>query len=99
MAAVEDLGPVTVQKRGLIRLGAAKSALGVDDGDTLHMWIEDGRIVLEPVDLVPRRERYLQSSEWRQALRDALDDLRARRVSSFGSIKDAIEALHQNDAD
>lgn len=99
MAEREDLGAVTVQKRGLVRLGEARRLLGIEEGDTLHMWVEDGRIILEPVDLVPRSERYLQSAEWAAALRQALDDLRAGRVRRFESADDLIADLHRGHED
>lgn len=99
MAVRKDLGSVIVQKRGLIRLGDARTVLGVGDGDTLHMWIEDGRIILEPVDLIPRAERYLQASEWSQGLHDALEDIRAGRVKTHESVEALIGDLHRDDAD
>lgn len=99
MAASRDLGSVIVQKRGLIRLGDARKILGVGEGDTLHMWIQDGRIVLEPVDLIPRAERYLQASEWSQGLRDALEDLGAGRVKTHESVEALIADLHRDDVD
>ena len=99
MSEPRDLGPVVVQKRGLIRLGTARHLLDIDEGDTLHMWLEDGRIVLEPVDLVPRTERYLATPEWREGLIQALEDLKEGRVQRFNSAKALTEDLSQGDAD
>lgn len=95
---VRDLGPVVVQQRGLVRLGEARRILGVKDGDTLHMLIENGRIVLVPVDLVPKSERYLQSSAWAEGLRAAVDDVRAGRVKTFDHVDDLMKDLRSDEA-
>lgn len=98
MAVVRDLGPVIIQKRGLVRLGDARKLLGLAEGDTLRMWVDEaGRLVLEPVDLIPRRERYLQTGEWPALLKESLDDLQSGRVERFDSADSIIRELHRAD--
>lgn len=84
---------MVVQKRGLVRLGEARRVLDIKDGDTLQMVIENDRIVLIPVDLVPKSEGYLRNSEWVQGLRAALEDARAGRMKTFESADDLIRDL------
>jgi len=98
LATERDLGPVVVQRRGLVRLGEARKLLGIADGDILRMWVEDGRIVMEPADLVPRTERYLRQDEWAAMLQASLDDMRAGRMRSHDTVDGLLADLHAPDA-
>jgi len=91
------LGPVQIQKRGLISLTKAKKTLKLKDGDVLEMAIENGRIVLTPVDLVPRDERYLRSEAWTKGIYSALEDLDKGRYQTFDDTKKLLEELQRED--
>ncbi|MDI6711397.1 MAG: AbrB/MazE/SpoVT family DNA-binding domain-containing protein [Bacillota bacterium] len=87
------IGNVQVQKRGVISLGLVKDHLRIAEGDILRVEIEDGRIILSPMVLVPAEQAYFWSEEWQAAEKEAEYDIRNGRTRSFENVDDLLEDL------
>lgn len=87
------IGNVMVQKRGVVSLGLLKGHLPVEDGDVLQVQVEDGRIVLVPMKLVPADQVWFWSAEWQKGEKEADEDIAEGRTKSFESVDDLLEDL------
>ncbi|MCL6479196.1 MAG: AbrB/MazE/SpoVT family DNA-binding domain-containing protein [Peptococcaceae bacterium] len=87
------IGNVMVQKRGVISLGLLKGHLPVEDGDVLQVQVEDGRIVLVPMKLVPADQVWFWSTEWQKGEKEADEDIAEGRTKSFDSVDELLEDL------
>jgi AbrB family looped-hinge helix DNA binding protein len=90
---------VQLASNGRITLpGSIRRKVGLSEGDLLRVEVaEDGRIVLTPVVAVDRSQAYFWTSRWQEGEREAEEDLRAGRVSTFDNVDDLIEDLTGED--
>lgn len=86
---------VQVASNGRITLpGSIRRKVGLSEGDLLRVEVaEDGRIILTPVVAVDRSQAYFWTSRWQEGEREAEEDLRAGRVSTFDNLDDLIDDL------
>ena len=89
----EVLGNVFVQKRGVVSLGLVKGRIPLEDGDVLQVMIEDGKIVLVPMKLVPAEQAWFWTTKWQEAERQAQADIKAGRAKAFQSVDELLEEL------
>lgn len=87
------IGSITVQKRGVISLGLLKDHMPLNDGDIFQVQIEGERIVLIPMQLVPKEQAWFWSKEWQEGEKEAEEDKASGRVKSFDSVDDLLEDL------
>lgn len=89
----EIIGNVMVQKRGVVSLGLLRGHLPIEDGDVLQVQVEDGKIVLVPMKLVPAEQVWFWSEEWQKGEKEADKDIAEGRVKSFDNVEDLLEDL------
>ena len=84
---------VMLSSRSTITLPAElREALRLKPGDPLQVELDDGRMVLTPVAVVPRRLALSESGLRKERAEDA--HVRAVRIKTFTSAEDLIEDLH-----
>lgn len=90
---------VQLASNGRITLpGSIRRKVGLSEGDLLRVEVaDDGRIVLTPVVAVDRSQAYFWTSRWQEGEREAEEDLRAGRVSTFDNLDDLIDDLTSED--
>jgi len=65
----------------------------LNKGDDLELRVQDGRIELVPLALIPRDQLWFWTPEWQAMEREADADEAAGRVKSFKSAKKLIASL------
>jgi bifunctional DNA-binding transcriptional regulator/antitoxin component of YhaV-PrlF toxin-antitoxin module len=86
---------LTLQSRNTLTVPREiRQALALQPGDPLDAQIEQGRLVLTPVSVVPRSIRLSESGEAKERSADA--DIREGRVSTFASAEELLENLSRN---
>jgi bifunctional DNA-binding transcriptional regulator/antitoxin component of YhaV-PrlF toxin-antitoxin module len=95
-SAVEKvIGNVVVQKRGLVSLSQAKKYLGIKEGDILQVAVEDNRLVLVPMKLVPADQAWFWTEEWQKGEQEAQQEIEQGKTKSFDSMKELLEDLEK----
>ncbi|MEW6275362.1 MAG: AbrB/MazE/SpoVT family DNA-binding domain-containing protein [Bacillota bacterium] len=89
------IGNVMVQKRGVISLGLLKEHMPLNDGDIFQVQLEDSKIVLVPMKLIPAEQAWFWTREWQAGEKEADEDIAAGRVKTFDRIDDLLEELEQ----
>ena len=90
------IGNVVVQKRGVISLGLLKEHnLELKDGDILQVELEDDKVILIPMKLVPANQAWFWDERWQAGEREAEADIAAERVKTYESAEKLIEDLDQ----
>jgi len=87
------IGNVMVQKRGIISLGLLKKHMSLEDGEILQVQVEDGKIILVPMKLIPAEQAWFWTSEWQKGEKEAEKDIAAGKIKSFDNIDDLLEDL------
>jgi hypothetical protein len=88
------IGNVVIQKRNLISLGLLKEYdIPVNDGDIFQVQLDEGKVVLVPMKLIPADQAWFWSENWQEGEREAEADLVAERVATFDHADDLIKDL------
>lgn len=87
------IGNIMVQKRGVVSLGILKEHMPLNDGDIFQVQIENGKVILLPMKLVPAEQAWFWTKEWQKGEKEADEDIAAGRVKSFESMDDLLEDL------
>jgi hypothetical protein len=87
------IGNIMVQKRGIVSLGLLKEHMPLNDGDIFQVEIENGKVILKPMKLVPAEQAWFWTKEWQDGEKEAEEDKSAGRVKSFDSVDDLLEDL------
>jgi len=87
------IGNIMVQKRAVVSLGLLKDYMPVKDGDIFQVLIEDGKVVLVPMKLVPADQAWFWNPEWQKDEKEADEDIAVGRVKSFENMNDLLEEL------
>ncbi|NHM28049.1 AbrB/MazE/SpoVT family DNA-binding domain-containing protein [Desulfofundulus sp. TPOSR] len=87
------IGNVIVQKRGVVSLGLLKEHMPLNDGDIFQVELEDGKIILRPMKLIPAEQAWFWTKEWQDGEKEAEKDIASGRVKSFGNVDDLLEDL------
>lgn len=66
-----------------------------DEGEVFVMSVEDGNIILEPKILVPKDQQWYWTEEWQAAEREADEDIKEGRYTTFNNPSDAIKYLKE----
>ena len=80
-------------KRQLTIPRKAAERLRLRAGDVLEVRVEDDRMELVPMALVPRDQMWFWTPEWQAREREADEDIRAGRAKSFRSADELIRSL------
>ncbi len=89
----EIVGNVFVQKRGVVSLGLVRGRIPFEDGDVLQVMIEDGKIVLVPMKLIPLEQSWFWTAEWQEAEKEAQADIKAGKTKVFPDVDELLEEL------
>ncbi|MFA6449594.1 MAG: AbrB/MazE/SpoVT family DNA-binding domain-containing protein [bacterium] len=85
---------ITLQKRSILTISKEmRDALGIAPGDTLEALVEDGRLVLTPVMVVPRTLRLTDSGARKESGADS--DIKRGKIAKFDSAKNLIKDLER----
>lgn len=85
---------ITLQKRSNLTIARElREALGISPGDPLEAVVENGRLVLTPVAVVPRGLRLTESGRKKEA--EAQADIRHGRVKKFAGAKELLKELEE----
>lgn len=83
---------IALQSRHTLTIPAElRRALGLEAGAHLDATIENGRLVLTPVEIIPKVLRLSAAGEAKEE--EADEDIAAGRVASFDSAEDLIRDL------
>lgn len=82
-----------VQKRGVISLGVLRKHIPLNDGDVFQVELEDGKIILVPMKLIPSDQAWFWSEEWQKGEKEAEADIVSGRVKSFADVEELLEEL------
>ena len=87
------IGNIMVQKRGIVSLGLLKEHMPLNDGDIFQVQIEDDKVILVPMKLVPAEQSWFWTKEWQEGEKEAEEDKAAGKVKSFDNVEDLLEDL------
>lgn len=87
------IGNIMVQKRGVISLGLLKEHMQLNDGDIFQVQVEDDKVILIPMKLIPADQAWYWTKEWQEGEKEAEADISAGRVKSFDNMDDLLEDL------
>jgi len=88
---------VKIQNKYQITLPkAVREFFGLKVGDYIEIDKNEGRILLRPVSVIPKNQRYFHTSEWQEKEAEADKDIEKGDVTGpFDNAKDAIAALKE----
>lgn len=91
----KSFGIVQMKKKAALTIPKeVRQALRLaDEGEIFEMSVEDGKIILEPKALIPKDQQWYWTEEWQAGEREADEDIKEGRYTSFDSPKDAIKYL------
>ena len=83
-----------VTRHGQITIPASvRKELGVEEGDLVEIEVIDEKAVLIPKKLVDKNQAYFWTKRWQEGEREADEDIRTGRVSTFNSVEELDEEL------
>lgn len=86
---------MTLNKRSVITISSEiRKKLGIGPGDALDARVEKGRLILEPVNVVPRTLTLSGSGAKKEALAD--EDIRRKRVKHFDNAREFRKELDED---
>jgi len=87
---------IQVRRKAQVTLPrSARLALNIEEGDFLDVKVKDGEIVLRVKKLVDKDQAWFWTRRWQEGEREAEEDIRAGRVHSFDSAREAVTFLHK----
>jgi antitoxin PrlF len=73
-----------------------RTVLNLNEGDDLFFSItEEGRVVIDRVQIVPPDQTWFWTERWQQMEQAALADIEAGRVQRYGDVDKALDALEE----
>jgi hypothetical protein len=87
------IGNIMVQKRGIVSLGLLKEHMSIEDGDIFQVQIEDDKVILVPMKLIPADQSWFWTKDWQKGEKEAEEDKAAGKVKSFDNIEDLLGDL------
>ena len=67
--------------------------LNLKTGDNIEINIENDRIVIKPVVIVPKNQAWFWSKEWQQSEQQAENDIENDNIKKFNSSEELFEDL------
>lgn len=84
------------QLRGRSQITIPKNiieSLGLKEGDNLNIEVEDGKIIVKPVVMVPKDQAWFWADEWQQAEKEVDADIKAGRIKTASSLDELMKDL------
>ena len=83
---------ISINERGSITLPATlRKELSIQTGDNLEVFVENGNIVLIPVEIIPKRIMLTQQGKQKELA--AQKEINTGKITSFDTVTDLIEDL------
>ncbi len=87
---------IFVQKRNLINLPREiREYLNINEGDVLDIRIDDGKIIIEPMKVVPSSQAYFWSETTKNDMIEAKNDVDSANVREFKTISEFLDGIEQ----
>lgn len=84
------------QLRGRSQITIPKNiieSLGLKEGDNLNIEIENGKIIVKPVVMIPKDQAWFWTDEWQEAEKEVAEDIKAGRIKTANNIDDLMKDL------
>ncbi|MGI6450164.1 MAG: AbrB/MazE/SpoVT family DNA-binding domain-containing protein [Desulfitobacteriia bacterium] len=87
---------IFVQKRNLISIPRdIREQLNINEGDVLDVRMDNNRIIIEPMKLVPSSQAYFWSKTAQNDMIEAKNDVESGNVREFNTISDFLNGIKQ----
>lgn len=67
--------------------------LGLKEGDNLNIEIENGKIIVKPVVMVPKEQAWFWSDDWQASEKQVDADIKAGRIKTANNIDELMKDL------
>ncbi|MGI6649639.1 MAG: AbrB/MazE/SpoVT family DNA-binding domain-containing protein [Bacillota bacterium] len=85
---------IFVQKRNLISIPRdIRKQLNIKEGDVLDVKVDNNRIIIEPMKLVPSSQAYFWSETTQNDMLEAKNDVDSGNVREFNTINQFLEGI------
>jgi len=96
MAEMQISQKIFVQRRNLISIPREiREVLNINEGDVLDIRLEDNRIIIEPMKLIPSSQAYFWNEKTQNDMLDAKKDIESGNVREFKNIKEFLDGIRQ----
>lgn len=87
---------IFVQKRNLISIPRdIREQLNINEGDVLVVKMDNNRIIIEPMKLVPSSQAYFWSDATQNDMLEAKNDVDSGNVREFNTINEFLDGIKQ----
>lgn len=87
---------IFVQKRNLISLPKEiREQFNINEGDVLDIRMENNKIIIEPMKLVPSSQAYFWSETAQNDMLEAENDIKSGNVREFNNISEFLDGIQQ----
>jgi len=87
---------IFVQKRNLISLPRdIREQLNINEGDVLDIRMENNKIIIEPMKLVPSSQAYFWSDKVQSDMLEANNDVDSGNVREFNTVNEFLDGIKQ----
>ena len=87
---------IFVQKRNLISIPRGiRKQLNINEGDVLDVRVDNNKIIIEPMKLVPSSQTYFWSNKVQNDLLEAKNDVDSGNVREFNSVSEFLDGIKQ----
>ena len=91
-----DMELIKIQKKYQITLPkTVRDSFGLEIGDYIEIEKSEGNILLKPVSVIPKDQRYFHTKQWQKKEAEADEDVKEGSVSGpFDNAEDVFAALN-----
>jgi len=87
---------IFVQKRNLISIPREiREQLNINEGDILDVKMDNNKIIIEPMKLVPSSQTYFWSKTTQNDMLEAKNDVKSGNVREFNTIGEFLDGIKQ----
>lgn len=87
---------IFVQKRNLISLPRAiREQLNINEGDILDVRMDNNKIIIEPMKLVPSSQAYFWSEIAQSDMLEAKNDVESGNIREFNTVNEFLDGIKQ----
>ncbi len=91
-----DSHKIFVQKRNLISIPREiREQLNINEGDVLNVKVDNNKIIIEPMKLVPSSQAYFWSETAQKDMLEARSDVESGNVREFNTIGEFLNGIKQ----
>ncbi len=84
------------QLRGRSQITIPKSiieTLGLKEGDNFDVEIENGRIIVKPVVMIPKDQAWFWTNEWQEAEKEIDEDIKSGSIKTANNLDELMKGL------